>query len=375
MVADWCRFFRLLYQQPPSSRQTNWAEIKQLLKSQLLSPRIRQRQVAHPNPPALFHIASAFWLSQAVYVAAKIDIADLLADGPQSCNKLALATGTNKDSLRRLMRALASAGVFERLDDDHFALAPIGKGLQSAVPGSLRETVITLGEIHYQACGDLLYSVRTGCPAFNRVFGASLFGYLENNADGSDSFNRGMSNLAAMLAYAILLVYDFSGVSWMVDVGGGEGKLLRKILDFYPGLNGVVFDSARTIENTRRQSETSVRFSYLKGDFFESVPEGADLYLLCGVIHDWNDDRASEILKNCRRAMAKNGRLLLVEMIVPSTNSTDFSKLLDLNMLVMNGGRERTKAEFSALLGEAGYKLTRTISTRAPQSIIEAVPI
>lgn len=374
MVAEWLLFARLLYRQPKSTRSRNWAEIKQLLKNRLISPRIPKRRATHPNPPVLFQIASAFWLSQAVYVAAKLGIADLLADGAQSCSKLAFATGTNKESLHRLMRSLSSAGVFEQAANDHFALAPIGAGLRSAVPGSLRETVITLGEIHYRACGDLLYSVRTGCPAFNQVFGTSLFGYLESNADASASFNRGMSDLSAMLAYAILLSYDFRDVSWIVDVGGGEGKLLQKILDFHPGLNGVVFDSARTIETVRRKSEISPRCSYVKGNFFESVPEGADVYLLCGVIHDWDDEHASQILRTCRRAMLKNGKLLLVEMVVPSTDSADFSKLLDLNMLVMNGGRERTKTELAALLENAGYKLTRTISTLAPQSIIEAVP-
>ena len=183
-----------------------------------------------------------------------------------------------------------------------------------------------------------------------------------------------MSNLSAMLTYAILLAYDFRDVLWTVDVGGGEGKLLGKILEFNPELNGIVYDSARTIENVRRRSGNGTRCSYLKGNFFESVPQGADLYLLSGVLHDWNDQLVCQILRNCRRAMAQNGKLLLVEMIVPSINSADFSKLLDLNMLVMNGGRERTKAEFSALLKDAGYKLTRVISTLAPESIIEAVP-
>jgi ubiquinone/menaquinone biosynthesis C-methylase UbiE len=171
-----------------------------------------------------------------------------------------------------------------------------------------------------------------------------------------------------------LLAYDFRDVSSIVDVGGGEGRLLEKILEFNSELNGLVFDSARTIENVRRRSANGARCSYLKGDFFESVPQGADLYLLCGVLHDWNDEQASQILRNCRRAMAKNGKLLLVEMLVPSTNSADFSKLLDLNMLVMNGGRERTHVEFSGLLDSAGFKTMRTIATLAPQSIVEAVP-
>jgi hypothetical protein len=178
-----------------------------------------------------------------------------------------------------------------------------------------------------------------------------------------------------MLAYAVLLAYDFADVSSIVDIGGGEGKLLEKVLDFYPGIQGTVFDMPTTVEKAARQlTPETCRCSYVGGDFFESVPQGAGLYLLCGVVHDWDDDHAVRILKHCRRAMAKNGRILLLETVMPANSSRDFSKLLDLNMLVMTGGRERTKAEFAALLDAAGYKLTKVVATMAPQSLIEAVP-
>jgi SAM-dependent methyltransferase len=236
--------------------------------------------------------------------------------------------------------------------------------------------VMTIGEIHYQACGSLLHSVRTGSPAFNQVFGTNLFDYLQHNAAAADTFNQGMTNLSSMLAYAVLMAYNFSGMSSIVDVGGGQGELLEKILQLNPKMTGAVLDIPRTIETAHQEligEARKGRCSYIAGDFFDSVPEGADAYLLCGVIHDWDDDRAVVILRNCRRAMAKNGRVLLVDMVVPENDTSSFSKLLDLNMLVMNGGRERTKSDFCALLAAAGYKHTRIIPTIAPQSIVEAI--
>ena len=322
-------------------------------------------------------MATGYWVSQAIYVAAKLGIADLLKDGPQSCLVLAAATGSDTPSLFRLMRALSSVGIFSQLGKDRFALSRLAESLQTEVHGSLRAMVITIGEIHYQACGNLLHSVQTGSAAFNNVFGASLFDYLRQNVDAADAFNQGMANVSSMLAYAVLMAYDFAGISSIVDIGGGHGNLLAKILQFNPDIRGTVFDTPSTIERAKQQLGNNAwrrRCSYLTGDFFTSVPQGADAYLLCGVIHDWDDSRAIAILRNCRRAMTKNSRVLLVDMIVPDAASASFSKLLDLNMLVMNGGRERTKAEFCALLEAADYKLTRIVPTVAPQSVIEAMP-
>jgi SAM-dependent methyltransferase len=208
------------------------------------------------------------------------------------------------------------------------------------------------------------------------VFGTSLFDYLQQNADAADPFNQGMSNLSSMLAYAVLMAYDFTGISSIVDIGGGQGKLLEKLLQFNPDMRGTVFDISSTIQRSQQQLGNNARgrrCSYVTGDFFTSVPQGADAYLLCGVIHDWDDRRAVTILRNCRKAMTKNSKVVLVDMILPDAASASFSKLLDLNMLVMNGGRERTMAEFCALLRTADYKLTRIVPTLAPQSVIEAI--
>jgi len=376
MVARRWAFWPLLQVLHRARRMSLWAEIKPLLRDRLFPVRTAPRKKRNGSPPILFQMATGYWVSQAIYVAAKLGIADLLKDEPQSCVALATATGVDAPSLFRLMRALASVGVFSHVRRDCFALSRLGESLQTEVQGSLRAMVITLGEIHYQACGHLLHSVQTGSPAFNHVFGASLFDYLQQNADVADAFNQGMSNLSSMLAYAVLMAYDFTGISSIVDVGGGQGRLLERILQFNPDMRGMVFDTASTIQRAKQQlgnNTSGRRCSYVIGDFFTSVPQGADAYLLCGVIHDWDDDRAVTLLRNCRKAMTMSSRVLLVDMVVPDAASVSFSKLLDLNMLVMNGGRERTIAEFCALLNTAGYKLTRTLPTMAPQSVIEAI--
>ncbi len=353
-----------------------WADIKPLLRGRLLLMK-RTPKKGNPAPPTLFQMAAGYWLSQAIYVAAKLGIADLMTEGPKSSAELAADTGTDAPSLFRVLRALAGVGVFSHTGSDYFALAPLGEGLRTGVSGSLRATLITIGEIHYQASGHLIHSVRSGSPAFNHVFGVGLFDYLRQNEGDAGAFDEGMSNLAAMLSYAVLCAYDFSGIRHIMDIGGGQGTFLRNVLKINPHLRGTVFEMPFTVDQATRRLRSSVyceRLSFVPGDFFLSVPEGADAYLLCGVIHDWDDDRAITILKNCRKAMAESGRLLLVEMVVPENGANCFSKLLDLNMMVMTGGRERTHAEFRRLLNAAGYRLTKVVPTLAPQSLIEGVP-
>jgi O-methyltransferase domain/Dimerisation domain len=377
MVARRLAFWPLLQVLHRARKMGLWAEMKPLLRERLFPVRIAPTKEVNPLPPILFQMATGYWVSQAIYVAAKLGIADLLKEGPQSCVALASASGSDSPALFRLMRALASVGVFSHVRGDCFALSRLAESLLTDAPASLRSMLIAIGEIHYQACGNLLHSIQTGSPAFNNVFGISLFDYLRQNADAADTFNRGMTDLSSMLVYAVLMAYDFAGIPSIVDIGGGEGKFLEKILRLHPEMKGTVFDTASTIESARQKLENGAsvrRCSYVAGNFFDSVPEGADAYLLCGVIHDWDDGRAIKILRNCRQAMAEKGRVLLVDMVVPETDAMSFSKLLDLNMLAMTGGRERTKAEFRALLDAAGYKLTKIVPTMAPQSVIEAVP-
>src|SRR3984885_11331400 len=229
-----------------------WAEMKPLLRDRLFPVKLASTKEVGSSPATLFQMATAYWVSQAIYVAAKLGIADLLQDGPRSCVALAAATGSDAPSLFRLMRALASVGVFSCVDNDCFALSRLAENLRTNTPTSLRAMVITIGEIHYQACGNLLHSIRTGSPAFNQVFGTGLFDFLQRDTQAADAFNQGMTNLSSMLAYAILMAYDFTGISSIVDVGGGEGKLLRKILELNPAMTGAVFDLPRTIEKAHR---------------------------------------------------------------------------------------------------------------------------
>jgi hypothetical protein len=327
------------------------------------------------EPTPLFQMATGYWLSQAIYVAARLGIADTLADGPRSWQEIAVATEADPRSLYRLLRALCAMGVFRTLPADRFALAPLGQALRSGVPGSLRGMVLTLGEIHYEAWGHLLHSVKTGTPAFQYAFEAPLFEYLGRNPEAGNTFNEAMTDFSALAAYAVLLAYDFSDVKSTVDVGGGCGELLTSILRMYPAMQGTLFDTPCVITAAEKRLEAEPcrdRCTLSAGSFLEFVPPGADAYLMSGVIHDWDEEPAIRILRNCQGSMAQHGRVLVIECVVPDGPDISFSKLLDLNMLVMNGGRERTKTEFRELFDAAGLRMTRVIPTLSPLSVVEA---
>ena len=329
------------------------------------------------EPPPLFQLASGYWISQAIYVAAKLGIADVLRDGAKSSNQIALETGADESCISRLMRALCEVGVFRRNGDGTFAIADLGEPLQSDVPGSLRAMVITLGEVHYAAWAHLLESVKTGAAAFPRAFGAKMFDYLGREDEAGNTFNRAMTDYSALSSCAVLLSYDFSGVRSIVDVGGGCGKLLTSILHMYPSMRGTLFDVCSVIaaaQESLMAHPCRDRCSMVSGSFFERVPCDGDAYLLSSVIHDWDDECAIRILENCRRCMRQRGKVLLVEFVVPAGRENSFSKLLDLNMLVMNGGRERTELEYRLLFDAAGLKMTRIIPTMSPLCVLEAVP-
>jgi hypothetical protein len=336
----------------------------------------RWRNLGPPfEPTPLFQMATGYWVSQAVYVAARLGIADVLAAGPKSGQELAVATGADRQSLCRLLRALCAMGVFRTPAADRFALAPLGEALRSGVPGSLRAMVLTLGEIHYEAWGHLFHSVKTGASAFQHAFGAPLFEYLGRNPEARNTFNEAMTDFSALVAYAVLLAYDFSDVKSTVDVGGGCGELLTSILRVYPAMQGTVLDTPAVIAAAEKRlpwDPSRDRCTLLPGNFLEAVPPGADVYLMSGVIHDWDDDHAIRILRNCQGSMAQDSRVLVIECVVPDGHDISFSKLLDLNMLVMNGGRERTKTEFRELFDAAGLRMTRIIPTLSPLSVVEA---
>ena len=342
-------------------------------------PETNQPNQAMPPQLAVLQMASGYWVSQSIYVAAKLGIADLLKDSPKSCDELATATGTNAPSLYRLLRALVSLGVFAETQPNHFTLTPLAACLQSDVPDSIRAYVILRGEEQYRAWGDLLHGVQTGGSPFEHIYGMNLFDYLAQNPESAKIFDESMTNLSVIHSAAIAPSYDFSSIQTLVDVGGGEGLLIASILKCNPTLKGVVFDRPYVIERAKRFLEAEgllERCQQAAGNFFESVPEGGDAYILKHIIHDWDDERAIAILKQCHKVMPDNGKVLVAEQVIPPGNEPFMGKLLDLHMLVMApGGRERTEAEYRALFEKAGFKLTRIVPTQREVSIVEGIRV
>jgi hypothetical protein len=327
-------------------------------------------------PPAtLLPLLVGAWVSQAIYVAAKLGIADFLAEGPRTTAELAGSAQVNEGALYRVLRALASLEIFEECDGGRFALTPLAECLRSDVPGSLRAFAVMLGEPeHRRAWDDVLHSVRTGEPAFDHIFGVPHFQYFSANAAAAQIFNEGMASRASVENDAIVAAYDFSKSSTVVDVGGGQGTLLAEMLREAPQLSGVLFDLPHVIaaKRSKAQENKEPRLQFREGNFFESVPPGGDLYVLKKIIHDWDDVRATSILRNCAAAMSDKARLLVIDPVIPPGNEHSFNKLLDLMMLVWtSGGRERTEREHRALLGKAGLETLRVIETNVPLLILE----
>jgi hypothetical protein len=334
--------------------------------------------VDESSPAALLQMTAACWLSQAVYVAAKFGIADLLRDGPKSCDALAEATQTNSGALCRVLRALASVKVFAQEEDGRFRLTPLAQHLRTDVPTSVSAFAVMLGEPeHWHAWEGLVYSVKTGGSAFEHVFGLPHFKYFAQHEKAGRIFNAGMTSRSVLENDAIVAAYDFSDVQTVIDIGAGEGTLVTALLKAQPNLHAVIVDLPHVIAASRTQIEAKIqeRCKFVAGDFFDSIPAGGDIYILKKVIHDWDDERARQILKNCQRAMPGNSRVLLAEPVIPSGNEPSFNKLLDLLILVWtSGGRERTESEHRLLLESAGLKLNRVIPTTSGLSILEAVP-
>jgi hypothetical protein len=324
----------------------------------------------------LLEMAMGAWVSQAIHVAAKLGVADVLSNGPKSCDEIAAVTRTPAASLSRLLRALRSIGVLVIVEGGKFELTALGGPLQVKRPGSLRALVLTLGEIHYEAWGALLHSVKTGAPAFPSVFGARLFEFLDQDRGAGDTFQEAMSDVSALVSQAVMLAYEFSGIHLLADIGGGCGQFLMAVLDAVPDMCGILLETPAVIAAATRKLASHPcrqRCALVPGNLLEAVPRGASAYLMSGVIHDWDDEQAIRILDNCRRAMAPNDKVLVVEMVLPSRDEPRFAALLDLNMLVMNGGRERTEEDFRQLFDAAGLHVTRLVPTLAPQWVIEGM--
>ena len=296
-----------------------------------------------------------------------------------SVDELARAVGAHPASLYRVMRLLASEGVFVESEPSRFQLTPLAMPLQSDVAGSLRSrAILDCEEAHWKAWGHLMHSVATGEPAFDRTHGAPLFEYLKAHAAVASSFNAVMTDQTAVWAQAVVEAYDFSELGTLVDVGGGHGGLLAAILAVHPPVRGILYDQPHVVAGARPKLEAAGvadRCDIIAGDFFEGVPAGGDAYLLKHILHDWDEPRCEAILRNCRCAMPQDGRLVVVETLIPAGNEPSYGKYLDLNMLVLLTGRERTEGEYGKLLETTGFMLSRVIATRSEISILEAIPV
>jgi O-methyltransferase domain/Dimerisation domain len=329
---------------------------------------------------AMLDMITGFWLSQAIFVAAKLGIADLLDDGPKDVSDLAHRTTTNEQALYRVLRALASAGIFAEEAPRRFRLTPLAEYLQSGSAGSLRSyAIMTCEQWVWRSFGALLHCVQTGQSGFEHVFGdRSPFEFYKNNPEAARISIEGLTSRSASENGAVVSAYNFGGGARIIDVGGGEGTLLASILTANPASRGVLFDMPQAAQLARQRLEAAgleSRSEVLGGNFFESVPAGGDLYVMKKIIHDWSDERALAILQNCRAVMPAHGRLLMIELIVPPGNDPSFVKMLDLLMLTHVGGRERTEGEYRSLLQSAGFRLQRVIPTASPVSLMEAVPV
>ena len=317
---------------------------------------------------------SGYWTTQAIYVAAKLGIADLLSQGPRSVDDLAQATHTHSPSLFRLLRGLASLGIFADDGAARFSLTPLAECLRSDVPGSQRSLAIMSGEEHYKAWGELLYSIQTGKIAFDKLFGIPVFEYLSQNLEQAKVFDAAMVGVHGRETAAMIDAFDFSRIGVLADIGGGNGSLLTAMLNKFPTMKGILYDMPGVTERAKINLEAAGlanRCTVIGGNFFESVPAGADVYLMRHIIHDWDDEKAVTLLRHVHRVIGPTGKLLVVEGVIPPGNGPCFGKLLDLTMLTIPGGKERTEEEYRSLFHSGGFRLTRIVPTKAYVDVIE----
>jgi O-methyltransferase domain/Dimerisation domain len=327
----------------------------------------------------LIQMATGHWVSSVICVAAQMNLADHLAEAPRTAAELAQSTTSDASSLYRIMRTLAGMGVFTEDSDHRFSLAPLGEALRTGTPGSVRSAVLFLGgDWNRKSLGQLRYSIETGKTAFAKVFGMGLFEWLEKHPVEASMFSETMIGLHGAEPAAVAKAYDFSQVGTVVDIGGASGNLLTTILSHHRQPRGILFDLPHVVGDASALIETrglTDRIAIESGSFFESVPAADGVYMLSHIIHDWSEDQCLAILGNCRRAMKPNSRLLIIEMVLPTGNTPHPGKMLDVIMLAVAGGQERTEPEYRQLLEKAGFKLARVVPTESAVSIVEAFPV
>jgi hypothetical protein len=340
-----------------------------------------QNSAAQPQaiPPdaQIIQLSMGVFISQALYVAAKLGIADLIAGGPNTTSEMAGATATDERSLYRLLRTLASVGVFAETADRTFSNTPTSDTLRSDSPTSTRAMALFMGdEAHWRVFGDMLYSVQTGKPAWEHVHGVPCFPFMfEVKKELGHVFNEAMTSVSHGQVGAVLAAYDFSGIGTLADIAGGRGHLLASVLQKYPEMKGVLFDMGNVLAQAPEllaSCGVEDRVEMVEGDFFSEIPVVADAYILKHIIHDWYDDSCEMILGNIRKSMPDHARVLIVDAVIPPGNDPHPGKILDMEMLVAPGGIERTEAEFEQLLKNSGFRLDRIVPTPSPVSIVEA---
>ncbi|MDQ4148488.1 MAG: acetylserotonin O-methyltransferase [Actinomycetota bacterium] len=317
-------------------------------------------------------IGIGYWKSQALYVAAKLGIADHLRERPKTADELAAEVGAHSPSLFRVLRFLASLGVFDTGPDGAFSLNSLAEPLLTTSQGSTRDWVIMLGEEFYLAWGMLLDTVKDGKDSFRHTFGQGLFEYLARHPEYAKTFDRAMA-AGSTFFDAVPSAYDFSPHRTVADVGGGNGAMLAAILTANTALRGVLFDAPSVLESARANLEAQgvlERCELVAGDFFESIVGGGDVYIFSRVLHDWTDEQCVTILENCRRSISPDGRVLIIERLIPGS----YAIASDINMLAVTGGRERSREEFASLLQEAGFELLAVTPLPLEAHIVEAAP-
>jgi hypothetical protein len=335
-----------------------------------------------PTPPPaqdnLIDMVIGGCTAQAIYVAAKLGIADVLADGPATAEQIAGRVGSHPHATYRLLRALTTRSIFHEEPGRRFRLTPMADALRADSPNSVRPIVLMAGHpTTWEHWGELTYSVMTGESSFEKLRGMPVFDYLDKDPDYARLFDESMSFSSGMEIPMLLDAFDFSVYGTIVDVGGGQGRLIAEILRGAPESRGVLFDLepvvARAPEVLDAAGVTD-RCTVVGGSFFESVPTGGDAYVLKHIIHDWPEHKAFDILGNVRAAIGEGGSLLLADLVLPDDDSPHLGKLVDLDLLVAFGGQHRTAVEYEDLLTRAGFRLTRIVPTAVATSIIEAVP-
>lgn len=345
-----------------------------------ISPEMEAPPQPLPPQAILAQMSMAFIVSQAISVAAKLYVADHLKDGAKSIAELTELTATHEPSLYRLMRGLMSVGIFQKDDHGRYSNSPLSELLRSDHPESARAVAhMICDREHWHAHGNMLHSVKTGETAFDHTFGQPIFPYYADNPAPAEVFDAAMTSFSKGIANAVAATYDFSDADTIADIGGGHGLLLATALNSAPQARGILFDQpqvAAGANETLRGKGVAERVEIVSGDFFSQIPVEADIYLMKFIIHDWNDEQSETILRNLAKSAKPGAKVLLVESVVEEDDSvSSMSKVMDLNMLAMTGGKERTAREYAALFERTGFKLTRVLATPSPLQIVEAVKV